>query len=94
MQQQSQKRCNSCSERKLLDIINFRYKKTEKRWVSKCRQCERKARNKANKRKRALENRKQPLRTTSIINGHLPQKKELSIAETLGQALAEIHHER
>src|SRR5690554_5651823 len=89
----SQKRCSQCFETKPLDIINFRYKKTEKRWVGKCRQCERRTRNKANKRKRVLEKRKQPIKTKSIISGRLAGEKELSLAGTLEQALAEINHE-
>ena len=90
----SQKRCTQCFESKPLDIIYFRYKNTEKRWVSKCKKCERTTRNKQNNKKKDLlrKRRKEREESISVLRVSLSEECKLDLnllSELLGTSILE-----
>ena len=91
----SHKRCTLCFESKVLDITNFRYKKTEKRWVAKCRTCERHTRNRANARKR-LKSKRDGItesKLTTKITGKAGHQQLQLLSNLIEQSLLEIEQD-
>lgn len=84
------KTCSGC--KKVLPLEKYRFKRTENRFVSKCKGCENKTRNKANALKRKKEDRKKikenSYRLKTIIG---EQSCDInSIAGILGESLGRI----
>ena len=84
------KACSGCN--KLLPLEKYRYKRTEKRFVSKCKRCENKARNEANalkRKKETLKRKKESSYKLKTIIGD--QSCDISsIIGVLGESLGRI----